>query len=239
MHSWIEPIALAVALTFPTIMAWLYFVAAAPAPGSGPSLQMQSIYFAGKVVQFTLPLACWALVDPTRLGNIRPKWKGLGAGLAFGIFSLVGIVGVYFFVLKGTPLLAAMPDQVRRKVSELGIHTPARYIAFAVFISLFHALLEEYYWRAFVFDGLRRRLPLSMAVLISSAGFAAHHVVVLHVYSPDRFWTGLVPLTLGVMLGGAVWAWIYHRSGSVWPCWLSHALVDVGVMAVGFDMVFG
>ena len=41
------------------------------------------------------------------------------------------------------------------------------------------------------------------------------------------------------MLGGAVWAWIYHRSGSVWPCWLSHALVDVGVMAVGFDMVFG
>jgi membrane protease YdiL (CAAX protease family) len=239
MRSWIESAALAIALAFPAVMAWLYFVAASPAPGTGPSLQMQSLYFAGKVVQFTLPVACWALTNPSRLGNLRPKWTGLGPAVAFGIFSLVGIVGVYFFVLKGTPLLAAMPEQVRRKVGELGIHTPERYLLFAAFISLAHALLEEYYWRAFVFDGLRRRLQLWVAVLISAASFAAHHIVVLHVYSPDRFFTGLLPLTLGIMLGGGVWAWLYHRAGSVWPCWLSHALVDIAIMAVGYDMVFG
>jgi membrane protease YdiL (CAAX protease family) len=41
----------------------------------------------------------------------------------------------------------------------------------------------------------------------------------------------------GVAVGGAVWAWIYHQSRSLYGPWLSHCIVDAAVFLVGFDLV--
>jgi len=168
----------------------------------------------------------------------KPNWTALTPALAFGFLSALGIVGVYFAALKGHSLLAGMPEQIRQKIASLGIGSPTRYLLFAAFVSFLHAFLEEYYWRGYVFDALKTRMRLSAAIALSSLAFMAHHVVILHVYSSGRFWTGTLPLSLGVALGGAVWAWIYHRAGSVVPGWISHAIIDLAIMAVGYDMAF-
>jgi membrane protease YdiL (CAAX protease family) len=42
-----------------------------------------------------------------------------------------------------------------------------------------------------------------------------------------------------VAAGGAVWAWVYHRSGSLLGPWLSHMLVDAGIFLVGYQMLSG
>ena len=39
-----------------------------------------------------------------------------------------------------------------------------------------------------------------------------------------------------VALGGGLWAWLYARSGSLFSPWLSHTLVDLGIMAIGYDL---
>ena len=72
----------------------------------------------------------------------------------------------------------------------------------ALFISVFHSLLEEYYWRWFVFGRLERSLPLAAAIGISSLAFMAHHVFVLAYYFPGRFWSAAVPFSLCVAAGG-------------------------------------
>ena len=73
-------------------------------------------------------------------------------------------------------------------------------------------------------------------MLISSLGFMAHHVIVLGFYfgwhSP---WVYL--LSLAVAIGGAFWAWLYDRTGSLAGPWLSHMLVDAGIFAVGYRMI--
>jgi membrane protease YdiL (CAAX protease family) len=99
-------------------------------------------------------------------------------------------------------------------------------------------LLEEYYWRWFVFGWLRRQTPLLVAQLLSSLAFMAHHVVILAVFFPGRFWTAAVPFSLCIAGGGFVWAWIYERSGSIYAPWLSHLLIDAAIMAVGYDLLF-
>jgi len=38
-------------------------------------------------------------------------------------------------------------------------------------------------------------------------------------------------------VGGTVWAWAYHRSGSLVGPWLSHAAIDAAIFLVGYDMV--
>jgi membrane protease YdiL (CAAX protease family) len=44
-------------------------------------------------------------------------------------------------------------------------------------------------------------------------------------------------LSASVAVGGALWAWLYRRSGSLLGPWLSHMLVDAALMAAGWDMV--
>jgi membrane protease YdiL (CAAX protease family) len=42
-----------------------------------------------------------------------------------------------------------------------------------------------------------------------------------------------------VFTGGAIWSWLYVRYRSIWPGYLSHAIVDVAVFAVGWWIIFG
>jgi len=81
--------------------------------------------------------------------------------------------------------------------------------------------------------------PAILAVVLSSLAFMAHHVIVLGRFFPNDFWSAVVPLSLCIAAGGAFWAWLYERSGSVYAPWVSHLLVDVVVLAVGYDLVFG
>jgi membrane protease YdiL (CAAX protease family) len=59
------------------------------------------------------------------------------------------------------------------------------------------------------------------------------------VYLPGKVLTGVLPAALGVAAGGAVWAWVYERSGSLLGPWLSHLLIDAAVFLVGWDLLFG
>jgi uncharacterized protein len=47
-------------------------------------------------------------------------------------------------------------------------------------------------------------------------------------------WTWL--FSLSVAVGGAFWAWLYQRTGSLYGPWLSHLLVDAAIFLVGYDL---
>jgi membrane protease YdiL (CAAX protease family) len=125
------------------------------------------------------------------------------------------------------------------KLREFQIATPFGFVLFGVFISVAHSLFEEYYFRWFIFGRLRKHIRLWPAVTLSAVAFMAHHVLVMAVYFPGAFNLALVvmPFALCVAVGGAVWAWLYERSESLLAPWLSHLVVDVGIMVIGYDLV--
>ena len=83
---------------------------------------------------------------------------------------------------------------IRLKIEEFSAAAPARYVVLAAFLAVVHSLLEEYYWRWFVFGRLRRLVSSPAAILISSLAFMAHHVVVLGRFFPNDFWPAAVRL---------------------------------------------
>jgi len=103
---------------------------------------------------------------------------------------------------------------------------------------LIHSYLEEYYWRWFVFVRLRDYLPDGQAMLVSSLGFMAHHVILL-----ATFFGWDSPLTwlfsAGVAIGGYVWAWLYRHTGNLLYPWISHLIVDAAIFTLGYFLVFG
>jgi membrane protease YdiL (CAAX protease family) len=235
-----ERLVLAVALVFPTVAAWVYFVALSPQVATDPQANpfLQAAYSLSKVLQFSLPVAWLYAVDRAALWPRRPSPRGVAAGVVFGVLVAAAAFALYYGWLADSPLFRDTPARLRSKVAVFGLATPAGYLALAAFLALAHSLLEEYYWRWFVYGRLRRHLPLAAALGVSGLAFMSHHVLVLAVFFPGWFWAAVVPFSLGIAAGGVVWAWLYERSGSLLGPWLSHLIVDAAVMAIGYDLLF-
>ena len=159
---------------------------------------------------------------------VRSLPLGLLTGLAIGGVMLVGMATPVGSVIESGAAA------IRAKASALGVL--GWYWAFSLVLSLFHSLLEEYYWRWFVFGKLREVVSLPLAHLLAAASFAAHHVVVMSQYFG---WPWALVLGFFVGVGGALWSGLYQRQGTLAGVWLSHLIVDLFIMAIGYRLIFG
>jgi membrane protease YdiL (CAAX protease family) len=162
----------------------------------------------------------------------------MALGLAFGLLVAAGAIALYYVFLRDTSLFRESPGRIRAKLDEFGLNSPVGIALFAILVTVPHSLLEEYYWRWFVFGQLERLISLPSAIALSSLAFGLFHIFPLNAYLPGHFFDAVLPFTLCVAAGGAVWAWLYHRTASVYAPWLSHLLVDASLFVVGFDLFF-
>jgi CAAX protease family protein len=231
-----DAVALTVALTLPSVMTWYEFTVLYGASGVD-KLLLQVVFVIGKVTQFFFPALYVWFTDRSHLRFSIPRERDLMLGGAVGLVVGLGALGLYWILLRDTPLMAQTGQLVLRWLEEYQLATPAGYWTMALLMITLHAFIEEYYWRWFVFRWLHRYLPLGPAIVLSGIGFMIHHVVILSVYLPGYVWTGVVPFSVCTAVGGMIWAWLYNRGQSLYPVWLSHGLVDLALMGIGFDLV--
>ena len=228
-----EIAAIVFALVFPSVITWVYFVSLRGAPAAA----QQAAYGIGKLIQFGFPIAwvAWIAREPL-FQNRRPSTSDISIGIVSGMFVFVAALGLYVMLLKPSGGLDLAREAAQAKVSGMAINSIWKYCVLGVFYSMFHSGMEEYYWRWFVHGRLRRLVTVPASIGISSLGFMAHHVIVLTLYF------GITsPLTylfsVAVAVGGAFWAWLYERSGTIPASWISHAIVDAVIFAIGYDIV--
>jgi uncharacterized protein len=224
-------IAVIFALVLPTLVTLAYFVLATD---FSPAVQ-QGTYAVAKTFQFLFPvLYVWRIQRgrvQIKLGGTEGVWQGI----IFGFTVAVLMLALYRFVFFQTGLFTHATEAIRAKIAGMNLASPAVYITVGVFYSLIHSLLEEYYWRWFVFGQLERLTRLGFAILLSSLGFMAHHVLVIGTYF--GFFSPVTWIfSLCVAIGGGYWAWLYHRSDSLVGPWISHLLVDAAIFTVGYHI---
>ncbi len=230
-------IAVVVAAILPTLVTLAYFVLFA----GGKSFVTLAAYGVGKGVQFALPVVWIFAVHRRKSTWTKPRPTALATGAAFGAAVAAAMLLLYYAWLKPVGFFngpGGPREMVLKKIADFGITGLLSYAALGVFYAMVHSLLEEYYWRWFVFAELRRLSSFAIALVVSNVAFAAHHVVVLVVFfgwdSPATYL-----FTLAVATGGAFWTIVYHRTGSLAAVWLSHLLVDAGIFYIGYDLARG
>ncbi len=246
-----------IGLVLPTAITWIYF----DLLSASAAVVQQVAYAVGKTIQFALPWWGWQLrkkestahvgdaaaaaeplpgASPVRArGDGMPTRPDYRSSLIWGLLTGLAIAGaalaLYHWVLQPSGWMAGPTEQARAKLRETGLNSLPVFLVVALFYSLCHSGLEEYYWRWFVFRHLTLRWNLTMAVLVSSLGFMAHHVLVL-----ARYFGWGSPLTYGLALsvavGGVIWSVLYRRFGTIAGPWLSHALVDAAIFAIAYEM---
>lgn len=214
----------------------LAFVIPAPSVGAlvsfwlAPGALGLAVYAICKTILYVTP-AVWAtLVDRERpsLSPLRAgtRARELGIGIAFGL--VVGILIVLTWWGLGSAALDV--SSFRDVLRDNGLTTPVRFLVAAAWLSIVNALLEEYAFRWFVTTRIAA-LANRWTVWLAALAFTAHHIIVLARYLPMP---ALILACAGVFVGGVAWSWMYRRSGSIWPGYVSHAIVDVAIMAVGY-----
>lgn len=158
-----------------------------------------------------------ALVVPAWWFTVRKyevKWSALGlrgfGGKTLGIgcglmllsfaFNLVYSLILSLFDLQAQVDFVALFDEVS---------SPWPLLVGGVLVA---PVVEEIFFRGFVFAGLRKRYGWQRAALVSAGLFAVLHLQPL----------ALVP----IMILGLIFAYLYHRSESIWPAVAMHVLTN-------------
>jgi membrane protease YdiL (CAAX protease family) len=143
--------------------------------------------------------------NPLSLGFGRFDWNTLGLGCGLLIASYLVILG-HNIVLT----LLGVNTQGEQILQLFGaLDSPLWFIIVGVIVA---PVVEELFFRGFLFQGFRQRYGWVNGALLSSAIFAVAHL------DP----VALIPtFILGVLL-----AYMYHRTDSVWIPILLHVLVN-------------
>lgn len=212
-----------------------------PAPSIGTLAAMvlfpgtalgQGLFAASKLWLVAFPAVWLRLVDRERFGFSPTRNGGFVMGLACGIG--LGLLVVLGWLAFGRGLIDRA--SFAGKMGEIGLGSLPMYLGGAAYWILVNSVLEEYVWRWFVFRKCEALAGPRAAALMSALFFTLHHLIALRAYCPLPV---TVACSVGVFIGGAVWSLMYARYRSIWPGYVSHAIVDLCVFGIGATMLVG
>jgi membrane protease YdiL (CAAX protease family) len=159
-------------------------------------------------------ILAWRRIDWRAIGFGKFHWGTVGIGCGLLIAS-------YMFILIHNLILTAVGVDTQGdelfKLFEL-IESP---VWFFIVGAVLAPLVEEIFFRGFLFQGFRAKYGWVSAMLLSSAIFAVAHLDL----------ASLIP----TFILGNLLAYLYHRSNSVWPGVILHVLVNTfGLASVYF-----
>lgn len=192
----------------------------------------KAVFAVSKVWLFTLPVVWYLLVEKGHVSFSPARKGGFGLGVLSGLVISGIILGAYFLLggyFLDQTLLAA-------KMQEIGLNKPVVYLGGAVYWICVNSVLEEYVWRWFVVRQCEALVKPMTAVVLSAVFFTLHHAIAMGTFMPPL---ATVVCSAGIFIGGALWSWMYVRYESIWPGYVSHAMVDLCIFAVGAWLIFG
>jgi membrane protease YdiL (CAAX protease family) len=192
-----------------------------------------SIYYLSLVVMviFSGILLFYSKANLPHFLKKKDRKLSLFLGGGSGII-IAGLIYLFYLLFKG--YLFQFSGLVNEAFENLGLKN--YFLLFALFVSLLHSLVEEVYWRQFIFRGLNLKLPFIWSLIISSIFFGAHHLLILMVALP--FWLAFL-LCIPIAVGGGIWALILKRTDSLLGPWISHLIIDLIIMVCIYLIMAG
>lgn len=162
-------------------------------------------------------------------GLFRPRKKGLLTALGLGL-------GVYAVILGGYFAFRGVFDfsQIAGNLSQnAGVHKE-NFLFVSLYISFVNSLLEELFFRGFLFLNLKHGTGRGAAYLVSSLLFSLYHVAMMvGWFGPLLFALILV----GLVIGGGIFNFLNEKEQNIYPSWLVHMFANFAINTIGFILM--
>jgi CAAX protease family protein len=171
---------------------------------------------------FPLLIQHYLLKSKLSLGIKKSEQKNI---LLLSLFIFVILSGASFLLKSFLDIEAISSDFTNRMM--LG---KREMILAAVYTIFINSLIEEYFFRGFLFQSLMKQGWNKQSYIISSAAFAIYHVSIFESW----FSLGLMMLMLfGLFAGGLIFAYFVKRTESILASWLIHISADLSLIIFG------
>lgn len=201
----------------------------------GPTIMMFIGLYLFENVPVTFLLFYGWLLSMPLLGKAFPKERmklskqglllGIASGVVFFIFIFGGMIWLHEYLLDG--------EALRALLVAWGFIGPAE-IALVLVLLLLNPVLEEVYWRGYMFEKIRRTGSAARAIKVTAAFYTLYHVLtVMQLFEVAYTLVAVIP----VLIAGLFWGYVRERTGSITATIIGHALGDLGIVCVYWFMV--
>ena len=191
------------------------------------------VFIFTKVWIFGLPAFWYLRIEKGEKSLSLPENGGWKVSTLLGIGMLIVIFIAYFSI--GDKLLRA--DELTEILDSVGLTVAWKFALAIIFWVFINSVLEEYVFRWFITSKIEQLIGGVWIPIFLSAGiFTIHHTIALAFFIDPL---GNFIASLGVFIGGAIFSWLYMTYRSIWVAWVAHAIADIAIFIIGWNMVIG
>ncbi len=159
----------------------------------------------------------------------KPQKKGLGLALLLGA-AVYGLIVGGFFLLRDVVDFSGIAGNLSQNA---GV-TRENFLWVSLYISFVNSLLEEFFFRGFVFWGLKHSAGRGLAYGFSAVAFSLYHTAMMIGWF-DWWLFGLA--LLGLAVGGMIFNRLNESHGNIYTSWLMHMFCNFAINTVGFILL--
>nr|WP_300003533.1 type II CAAX endopeptidase family protein [Tissierella sp.] len=152
------------------------------------------------------------------------------SSLLLGLSTYFLIVGVYFILTTYIDL-----SQIREIVYRSDDINRNNFFYVAIYISLLNSLLEEFFFRGFLFLSLNKTTSKVKAYFISALAFGIYHIGIM----ADWFNAIIFLLALIALFGvGFIFNYLNEGNKNIYSSWLVHMFANFALNTIGL-IIYG
>lgn len=192
-----------------------------------------SNYWVGFVSRLCSHFGLPALIDrrpkdtffsPFRIDNGKQTmvWSIISAAIGFGTIFLA------YWLLRDQ----IDAENLKQEVQKLYPLTVKDYLAVSLVITLVNPIMEEFFWRGYIFRKYHERYGGGFWLGIF---FAIHHIIIF------AKWFEPLPLAIasfGLAAVGVFFNFLYSKTNNIYACWACHAFADIAIILIGWKLLF-
>lgn len=191
------------------------------------------VFMFTKLWMFGLPAFWYLKVEGGDRSYSMPKEGGWTISALLGI-GMIFVIAIAYFLLGD---LVLRSEDLHEILEPFGLTVPWKLAIGILFWIFINSVLEEYVFRWFITSKLEQILGGKWRPILLSAGiFTLHHTIALAFFIDPL---GNALASLGVFIGGVIFSWIYVQYRSIWVAWVAHALADVAIFAIAWQLIVG
>ena len=158
----------------------------------------------------------------------KPSLKQFRIGFFMGIGAFLIIV-IAYLILKEHIDLENIIVELENNVNV----TKNTFIFIAIYITFINSLIEEFFFRGFIFMNLYENTNKIIASAFSALLFSLYHIAMFKTWFNPAI---MIIAILGLFLTGTIFNWLSIKSKNFINPWIVHMFGDAAIMAIGFKM---